>query len=423
MSQRVETLLREGRQAAHDRLKVLKYVMLADDLRERGGAAAAAAQQLEDELAPLADLSLEDLAASGTPFFWLNIHRLYDRRHEDAAALAPVCDFLAAQAFDSYFGGLPRDASLALRGTGRDHLLPRLGLRVPAQAAGVRLRKLGEETVAVETGGARTTLELPELPAEWRLPVLPIAGEPSLLLRVASLELCDAEYLPLLAPDTPLAAALAAVLGSSLAVIRLVDAGVADRMRSLIGFYVPLATPEPKNHHSFSLSRQIGVIYLSEAYHDLRLAEALIHEYHHNELYLLMEVEPLLEERPGELFYSPWRADPRPLTGLLHALHVFTGVVDFYRRAEAVGALRAHHEEFRARRRELCPQLRLGLLQVPQERLTALGREVVAGMAQELAEHEADLGTPGPELPTPLQEHLRTWRQSHPALAATPRTS
>ena len=422
MSRRVEAVLRERGQAAYERLKVLKYLLLLDDLRERGAAGALAADALEASLAPLSELSLEDLARFGTPFFWLNVRRLYDRTLREAERLQAVADSLVAQAFDSYFARLGDGATLVLQGGGEDHMLPRLGLRIPAHGSGVRLERLGPRALAIHGGGRATRVDLAEVPAAWRLPRLAVAGEPSLLLMVSSPELYDAEHLPMLAPATPLAATLAATLAASLAAVRLADPALSEQMRALIGFYAPLAAPEHKNHHSFSAPRLIGVIFLSEGYDDLRLAEAVVHEYHHNELSLLMEVEPLHQEVPGELYYSPWRRDPRPLYGLLQAIHVFTGVVDFYRRAEHTAALAAHRDGFHARRREICPELRLGLLQVPDPCLTPLGREIVADIDREVGEHEAELGLAGAGLPPPLAEHLLAWRERNGALAARARS-
>ena len=39
-----------------------------------------------------------------------------------------------------------------------------------------------------------------------------------------------------------------------------------------------------------------------------------MHEFAHNELNLLQELQNLFEDPDGQLFYSPWRTDPRPST-------------------------------------------------------------------------------------------------------------
>lgn len=65
------------------------------------------------------------------------------------------------------------------------------------------------------------------------------------------------------------------------------------------------------------------------------MAEALVHEFHHNRLFALEEQGAFLEVGQFDpvqdaLFYSPWRDDPRPLYGLWHALYVFDRVLAFW---------------------------------------------------------------------------------------------
>lgn len=52
------------------------------------------------------------------------------------------------------------------------------------------------------------------------------------------------------------------------------------------------------------------------------LADSLVHEHRHQKLYLLQRAVPLVE-RDLPLVPSPWREDPRPPSGLLHAAFVF----------------------------------------------------------------------------------------------------
>jgi uncharacterized protein len=58
-------------------------------------------------------------------------------------------------------------------------------------------------------------------------------------------------------------------------------------------------------------------------------ADALIHEHRHQKLYLLQRDTPLVErDRPP--VRSPWRDDPRPPSGLLHAVFVFVELRSFW---------------------------------------------------------------------------------------------
>lgn len=80
------------------------------------------------------------------------------------------------------------------------------------------------------------------------------------------------------------------------------------------------------------------------------LAEALIHEHRHQKLYLLQREVPLVEV-DAPLVCSPWREDPRPPSGLLHAVFVFVHLHEFWDHlatAAATPQLRAHAESERS---------------------------------------------------------------------------
>lgn len=81
---------------------------------------------------------------------------------------------------------------------------------------------------------------------------------------------------------------------------------------------------------SASYREVIGQVYLSYLPDPLAIAEALIHETQHNKLNLLSLHDPLLRDHGQALYHSPVRPDPRPLWGLLLAVHAFLPVAEFY---------------------------------------------------------------------------------------------
>ncbi len=165
--------------------------------------------------------------------------------------------------------------------------------------------------------------------------VTPVPGHASVsLLQADDNTLFHEEYRPKIAADTTTAKSLAAMIASSLKVIEDLTPELAARLGELVKWYVPLRSDDFRVHNSFSASTLFGVIFLSDAYDDFRLAEAIVHEYHHNELFCLMAGETLFVEDQQELYYSPWRTDPRPLTGLFHAIYVFSNVLTFLELAQ-----------------------------------------------------------------------------------------
>lgn len=85
-----------------------------------------------------------------------------------------------------------------------------------------------------------------------------------------------------------------------------------------------------EQHLSASYQEAIGTIYLSLHPQPLTMVEALIHELSHNKLNALLEVDAVLANGASAGHRSPVRADPRPLYGVLLAVHAFSAVAGFY---------------------------------------------------------------------------------------------
>lgn len=74
-----------------------------------------------------------------------------------------------------------------------------------------------------------------------------------------------------------------------------------------------------------------GAVALTAPVSPVRLAATLIHESQHYRLATLHDLRRLYTPS-RRLYYSPWRNDPRPVSGVVHALMAFTGVADFWSR-------------------------------------------------------------------------------------------
>jgi HEXXH motif-containing protein len=94
---------------------------------------------------------------------------------------------------------------------------------------------------------------------------------------------------------------------------------------------------EPEMHLSASYQEAIGQAYLTLHPNNFTMMEAMVHEFQHNKINALMHLDPLLENAFFPLFSSPVRPDPRPLHGILLAVHAFLPVAELYRRLRAQG--------------------------------------------------------------------------------------
>lgn len=205
-------------------------------------------------------------------------------------------------------------------------------------------------------------------------------------------------------------------LAAALALIREADPETGERIARQILWYVPIASPDAATHCSFTSPRLHGVTFLSQSDDPLRLAEALVHEFGHTELHALMAVEPLVGSvGPEELFYSPWRPDPRPIVGLLHGLYAFSEVLSLL----AALAIRVPGvEDVRPRLVVVALRLRIALAQVPRDRLDPLGRAIVDDIDGSVATWMGRFGFTMAEAPPFLHAHREKWSADHPALAS-----
>lgn len=172
--------------------------------------------------------------------------------------------------------------------------------------------------------------------------------------------------------------------------------------------------------HSSTTGDAFGGVTASRPDDVAQLAATLVHEFQHTKLGGVMHLRPLTHpapdpEAPEELFYAPWRDDPRPLGGLLQGIYAFLGVTRFWRahRNSAEGAdASVAHFEFAMLRSQLRSTLNLVS---GNERLTPLGRELLERLGERCESWMAD------EVPEPQRrlaeaaaaDHRARWGAYH----------
>jgi hypothetical protein len=106
-------------------------------------------------------------------------------------------------------------------------------------------------------------------------------------------------------------------------------------LRAEMGLYLQAIVPvgyDAERHLSASYREAIGTVYLTLHPSPMTMVEALVHEFQHNKLNALFELDPILENAYEPLYASPVRPDPRPLHGVLLAVHAFVAVARLYER-------------------------------------------------------------------------------------------
>ncbi len=114
--------------------------------------------------------------------------------------------------------------------------------------------------------------------------------------------------------------------------LALVDAHLpllGEELRLVMKLIVPVGW-HAEQHLSASYQEAIGLLYLTLHPNLMTMTEALIHEFQHNKLNAAFHLDGLLENAWSPLFASPVRPDPRPLHGVVLAVHAFQPVAALY---------------------------------------------------------------------------------------------
>ncbi len=191
----------------------------------------------------------------------------------------------------------------------------------------------------------------------------------------------------------------------------------AEAMRRGLLSLTPGPARERFRPRSVTAGDAFGGVESSEPDDVVQLAVTLVHEFQHTKLGGLLHLTPLLTRETSEspeLWYAPWRDDPRPLDGLLQGIYAFVGIARFWRthRLASGAATPLAHFEFALWRAHVTTALR----QVHRhERLTPIGAQLLDRL---YALCTRWLDEPVPEAPLALArgcaaDHAARWRAHH----------
>lgn len=176
--------------------------------------------------------------------------------------------------------------------------------------------------------------------------------------------------------DAPVEAWLASINTARARIERYAPELAAEHATILAGI-VPVGTPGEVSL-SASYQEAIGLVYLSLNANSLTMTEAIVHEVQHSKVNLLAWSDTIIENS-GELYPSPVRPDPRPLWGVLLAVHAFLPVARIHRAMIAADDPEADPRRYA----EVCRVNHDGMTVLRSHaRPTAFGAAIIEGMNQ-----------------------------------------
>lgn len=175
-------------------------------------------------------------------------------------------------------------------------------------------------------------------------------------------------------------------------------------------------SPYPDRHMSCTSDQFFGSILLSRG-NEFLIAEALVHEYSHNILNMIIKSGDIFDGPApmDEIYYSPWREDARHISGVFHAVFVFTNVSQLL---EKLSQKYPANHYLMERKLDNLFRLELGIEVLKEFNFSkSLAQIFVKELAVEIsllkrnyAEYDRSV------LIESQKSHLRKWSQNHPKL-------
>jgi HEXXH motif-containing protein len=194
---------------------------------------------------------------------------------------------------------------------------------------------------------------------------------------------------------------------------------LATEMMMSLHAIIPVRSSSVEVHTSASFRETPGLIALSWTPDASVMVEALVHEYHHQKLNTLLNIDPVVVGPSADAaYYSPWRPDARPLTGVLHGAYAFQAVLQFYKEMFEAEVPLLHETRVRQRMYLLKGQVQTALNTLRDvAQLSPLGEALVEAMWEKI--DKQDVALPSSERAVQRRiddlqaEHRRRWEDEN----------
>lgn len=175
-------------------------------------------------------------------------------------------------------------------------------------------------------------------------------------------------------------------------------------------------SPNPDRHMSCTSDQFFGSILMSRG-NEFLIAEALVHEYSHNILNMIIKSGDIFDGPPpmDEIYYSPWREDARHISGVFHAVFVFTNVSQLL---EKLSQKYPSNHYLMERKLDNLFRLELGIEVLKEFNFSkSLAKIFVKELQEEISLLKKNYADYDRSILIESQKnHLRKWSQRHPNL-------
>lgn len=199
-------------------------------------------------------------------------------------------------------------------------------------------------------------------------------------------------------------------------IIQLVDSTLYEKLITSIDNIVINGNDFSFKYPNFSIATLKRTIFLSIEllkYDDLHIAECIIHEQSHCDLHIIQDTTLLIEpDFESLLFYSPWRKDPRPILGIIHAIFISINVLYFYKNVinSKIQNDKISSIHVLSKMEVIINQIQLAEFQLQKRFLTEYTKTLINSIieATELIENEFSLFNS--KYPLEVSNHIEQWK-------------
>ena len=185
---------------------------------------------------------------------------------------------------------------------------------------------------------------------------------------------------------------------------------------------VPVHSHAIDIHRSQTFREIPGLLILSWMSDTSVIVEALVHEYHHHKLNALLNLDPIIVEgSPEAIYYSPWRDDPRPLSGILQGIYVFQAVLEFGHKILKTDIPILQEKRLKQRVYTAKQQLLTALkVLTTNAKFSLIGQALIEAIEENIDRVEPEISQTEKQLiDVRLKEHQQKWEAANPNLVGT----
>jgi hypothetical protein len=369
-------------------------------------------------------LSIHQLLDFGNDQFWNQIHKLSaELKTKSKANIEYEFNNFFISAFDSFFSLIPRGINICFNYLESGNIVfQKLGIKIFAKrsltyslikSSNVHLKfeifntaneKIHEEIIEINT-----------LPEHYRINKASISNNVTIFYQDC-MNLYEKHYSSDLCCNNLIGESMFHRIQGAFEIIHIVDTILFEKLRTSIDNIVINGNDFSFKYPNFSIATLKRTIFLSIEllkYDDMHIAECIIHEQSHCDLHIIQDTTLLVATGFESVnLYSPWRKDPRPILGIIHAIFISINVLYFYKNTinSKIQNDKINPEQVLSKMEVIINQIQLAKLQLQNRFLTVFTNTMLNFIVKESELIENEFALFNSKYPLEVIRHIEQWK-------------